>query len=610
MPNNIGAFGENFPYSNQHDMNMDWIIKIAKDFLDQYTNIQNTITEGMEGLDNKAQELENLLQQWYDTHSQDIANQLADALNDLNDWYNNHSEDIATELSNALSTFNRDAEIKAQQTIASIPSDYTELSNTVDALTKQEVLTDIDIVWRNGYYIGDAGNYVKYASFNATEKIPLYDKSGLLRRNIYANVKLNNATYVCFYDADGQLVESVTTPQSGGEYELSITTDGYDAYYVAFSNLATFEPTFMQAVTNAKIGQIYNLLPNKKNMFDPYDTRTQENKYFDANGIITLNGFAITHPIPLKGGISYTFTCARSEFGNNTQIAICDENGKIKSYIENLPVTTDSKVTFTLNSDNYVMCNMSLNVTGRSNFKISETAVFDTDYNTEEYTGKLKNKRILYNGDSIAESRMTGFSSNGGAYPVMIADKTGGTYQNRAVGGATLAVSNGSHIICNDIANMDADGDLICLEGGINDYWSNIPLGTFNKTTFNDTPDTSTITGALESIFRQSINKWVGKPIVFIIIHKVTGTAYTRNTAGYTFEEERERIIEVCDKYSIPYVDIWGSGGLNPYIDSLNNAYMNGGANVHPDGCHPDANGYKLYYLPRLIKLFESVIAD
>ena len=26
---NGGAFGENFPYSNFHDLNMDWIIKIA-----------------------------------------------------------------------------------------------------------------------------------------------------------------------------------------------------------------------------------------------------------------------------------------------------------------------------------------------------------------------------------------------------------------------------------------------------------------------------------------------------------------------------------------------------------------------------------------------------
>ena len=50
----IGAFGENFPYSNFHDLNMDWIVKIAKDFLDQYTNIQNTINDGLEELDNKA----------------------------------------------------------------------------------------------------------------------------------------------------------------------------------------------------------------------------------------------------------------------------------------------------------------------------------------------------------------------------------------------------------------------------------------------------------------------------------------------------------------------------------------------------------------------------
>ena len=41
---NSGVFGEGFPYSNFHDLNMDWIIKIAKDFLDQYTNIKNTIT--------------------------------------------------------------------------------------------------------------------------------------------------------------------------------------------------------------------------------------------------------------------------------------------------------------------------------------------------------------------------------------------------------------------------------------------------------------------------------------------------------------------------------------------------------------------------------------
>ena len=91
---NNGAFGENFPYSNFHDLNMDWIIKIAKDFLDQYTHIQEVIangeqslqdltTSGLEQLQEKADALEALLQQWYDTHSEDIAHELATALEDI-----------------------------------------------------------------------------------------------------------------------------------------------------------------------------------------------------------------------------------------------------------------------------------------------------------------------------------------------------------------------------------------------------------------------------------------------------------------------------------------------------------------------------------------------
>ena len=87
----IGAFGENFPQSNFHDLNMDWIIKIAKDFLDQYTNIQNIIEQGITNLGNKTDEglealetattadlglladkyteISGLLDQWYTTHS-------------------------------------------------------------------------------------------------------------------------------------------------------------------------------------------------------------------------------------------------------------------------------------------------------------------------------------------------------------------------------------------------------------------------------------------------------------------------------------------------------------------------------------------------------------
>lgn len=128
---NTGAFGEGFPYTNFHDLNMDWIIKIAKDFLDQYTHIQEIISNGeesiqtltdscLEQLQNKADNLESLLQEWYETHSEDIANQLASAL-----------DSIATTLTQAINTFTIQANARAEQATQSIPSDYTELYNQV-----------------------------------------------------------------------------------------------------------------------------------------------------------------------------------------------------------------------------------------------------------------------------------------------------------------------------------------------------------------------------------------------------------------------------------------------------------------------------------------------
>ena len=79
-----GPFGNLFPYSDQHALNLDWIIQVAKDFLDQYTHIQDIISNGEESLDQHTTDglaalaaekdrLEGLLDAWYTTHSEDLA---------------------------------------------------------------------------------------------------------------------------------------------------------------------------------------------------------------------------------------------------------------------------------------------------------------------------------------------------------------------------------------------------------------------------------------------------------------------------------------------------------------------------------------------------------
>lgn len=182
---NNGAFGENFPYSNFHDLNMDWIIKIAKDFLDQYTHIQEIIetgetslttltAEGLEQIQTKADELEALLQQWYDTHSEDIANELADALATINST-------LQTQLNTTINAFTNYATEKQAQVIASIPADYTELNNQVDNIDEilAHIIANLNSYIRLGnmnlgYYVRyDTGAYGNNPEYSASDYIPI-----------------------------------------------------------------------------------------------------------------------------------------------------------------------------------------------------------------------------------------------------------------------------------------------------------------------------------------------------------------------------------------------------------------------------------------------------
>lgn len=219
----------------------------------------------------------------------------------------------------------------------------------------------------------------------------------------------------------------------------------------------------------------------------------------------------------------------------------------------------------------------------------------------------LTGKKIVYDGDSIAESR----SNNGGGYAKLIADCVGCVYENQAVGGARLTsrpTDKDYHSVVDNLPNLPADGDLYCFEGGINDFWTPKELGTFDKKDFTGDVDTNTVCGALEKIFRYAINTFVGKPICFLITHKIQTTAYKSNPNGDTFEDYRNAMVGICEKYSVPYYDAFSESGLNGWNDAQNNAYLTANTNNAADGCHPNKEGYEKYYVPQLIDLFEKIM--
>lgn len=216
----------------------------------------------------------------------------------------------------------------------------------------------------------------------------------------------------------------------------------------------------------------------------------------------------------------------------------------------------------------------------------------------------LAGKKIVYDGDSIAADRV----ASGGAYARIIADVTGGTYVNQAVGGGLLTASNSVHSVVNNLTNLPLDGDLYCFEGGINDYWGNVPIGTCTYGDYTGTLDKTTICGAMETIFRYALDTFVGKPVCFVIVHKVQKTGWQTNSNGNTFKDYRDAMVMVCEKYSIPYYDAFTESGLNGWNNAQNAAYLTANGNGTGDGIHPNEEGYRRYYVPQLLALFRSMM--
>jgi hypothetical protein len=221
-------------------------------------------------------------------------------------------------------------------------------------------------------------------------------------------------------------------------------------------------------------------------------------------------------------------------------------------------------------------------------------------YYVDNYS-KFWGKSILNIGDSIATNR-----SESRSYSRQFADKTGAVVRtDYAQSGSTLSLTEdqgerGS--IYSQALQVVTDHpreayDIIMIDGGTNDYGMNRSVGNIVGTpgaytiddytaTFNETK----ITGALEAIFQMLRNQYVNSIIVFVIPHKNQRT-------GEYWESILDAIRTVCEKWSIIVLDMDKDGELNTRITAMRASYTDA------SGTHPNTEGIKKYYLPRLIEL-------
>ena len=172
-------------------------------------------------------------------------------------------------------------------------------------------------------------------------------------------------------------------------------------------------------------------------------------------------------------------------------------------------------------------------------------------------------------------------------------------YTKYAVNGSTIIGSSSTSII-NQIANASSIvPDFVVFDGLTNDaYQTTIDskLGALSDN-FNGVYDTSTFYGAFEQICYNLRTKYMDSNIIYVVPHKMP----TRNKLVQ--DKLTSIALEVCNKWSIPVVDIYNKGQINCYLDNMRTkySYNNQGETSGGNGTHLTGEGYDKWYAP-LIK--------
>ena len=504
--------GNKFPYTNFHELNLDWIIEIAKNFLDQYTHIQETIDTGLEDLEAKKTELEGLLQAWYDEHSEDIANALVEALAELNQM-----------LSNNITVFNTEANRKTAESIASIPADYTALSDAV--LNLQKIFNTFNS-WRY--------NNPDIALCNSAS---LYSSGHLIGTNGELQSAANWDVYKFDITSDMlklQLVPDGTFPGVIGCIKYNDNT--YSAL-PSFMNITNnMESIFCNLARTGSSGTKFVKFYKSKNTVNVTDLPiAYDGMYIKPDGTFTIHNDWEIRVLPVYNNFSEFVFHADTTIGVYGAIELSGKTFKADNIIAaDTPLINDEEQVF-----EYIYLNR-IKATSAGISTIDIYYKQETSYSFNTIVDKpftFSGKTAAFFGDSICAGTASTPSGhiNAGAnkWTSRFCAKVGLTETNNAIGNSAFTSGIASSSIVDKVLETTITQDYIFICGGINDYWYNAEIGEYSST------DTETLYGALNTLISHLKNNYANKTIIFVL---PINTQTEMPNRKYTLNDYRQAI--------------------------------------------------------------------
>ncbi|MGI6071142.1 MAG: SGNH/GDSL hydrolase family protein [Blautia sp.] len=190
----------------------------------------------------------------------------------------------------------------------------------------------------------------------------------------------------------------------------------------------------------------------------------------------------------------------------------------------------------------------------------------------------------------------------------LVAEKHGMVFTNYAQNGATVIPGIARKLKQQDwpdIASQITQAslrqpDVICFDGMTNDISPLVLQQCFGSIAsgFSGGYDTASFTGALEQICWRLREKYPDSLVIYICPHKMKA----RDLVCQELFQARAK--EVCGKWSVPYVDVYGESGLDTCEEAmrLKYSYDKPGERTGGSGTHLNEEGYARWYAPLIEK--------
>ena len=626
---------EQFPYTNMHELNLDYILETQKKQEEAFTDVIEEATE----LKNETAQLK------ADTSDlKDETEQLKADTSDLKD----ETEILTAQARNTVEPFlakydqidNNTANIQRNYLlIAQNTNDISVNSARIDEFTNlpegstsgDAELADIRIA-QNGLVYPTAGDAVRgqiaeldnmldvepVSVFNAMTNptvlqhayisdaglivlqtdptnlfIAFYPVKKGNKYNINGEAKLavNGFTLLAF----NKTIPNVTGTEAQTIIQTGTTTlTWYNENYTAeddgyllvcgineslYGALAVFET---ENVTSAVLTKLNKITNNIKDYDIELTFESAENMYlsnYTANKIIATTGFIIYY-VPVKKDKQYRVIYNNySLYGYYGAIAFAENVPEVGDDVTILKEgsTTAQNIDFSyIPPENGYLLVQKAQKSGSTDVKIMRKA------NQWDDNSAKTNLRLQVFGDSITDNANNTWEGHT-TWLNQIHNVLDNFYNlaivNSAYGGASLTNRNQYSVVNRLPDLLDANADVITIWAGTNDWAEGVSIGNMSSA------DT-TLKGAVKSIIEYLSEHTTAQIIFATPMQRYNTTDAERdtnangeplNSSNNTLAEYAEAIKEVCDFYSIPCVPFYTDLGINRI-------------NVHDfcaDGLHP-----------------------